>query len=146
VLSQLLPSIIRTVVPMLVALVTSWLVKLGIDPGPYQDLLSQLAGGLVATLYYVAVRFFETHIKPKFGWLLGYAKQPTYDAPAAPSETSPTGYEATPDAPADIPVGEAVEVTEAAPGSVTEGINDILGEALQGDPLDGPNEDYEPRH
>lgn len=158
------PSVIRTVVPLLVALFTSWLVKLGIDPGPYEDLIAQLAGGLVALAYYVAVRVFEMHVAPRLGWLLGLPKQPTYDAPAAPSEQSPTGYEATPDTPG-IPEGEPVDVIPADPaamegdsalgdplaqfgGSARLGIETIAREGLTApvDPLDGPNEDYTSRH
>jgi hypothetical protein len=131
-MSQILPSLIRTVVPLLVAFVTALLVKAGIDPGPYQDLLAQLAGALVATAYYAIVRVFETYVKPRIGWLLGWAKQPTYDAPAAPSTTSPTGYEATPDAPADIPAGEPVDVTEAEPDSVQGLVDHALSQPHEG--------------
>lgn len=148
-LSQLVPSIIRTVVPLLVALVTSWLVKLGIDPGPYQELIAQLVGGTVALAYYVAVRIFETHVRPWLGWLLGLPKQPTYDAPAAPSEQSPTGAVSTEDTPG-VPEGEPVVVVPvdpsvgdgtAAVASVKDVIDEVVGEALANpvpDPASGP--------
>jgi len=133
-LSQLIPSIIRTVVPLLVALVTALLVKAGIDPGPYRELIAQLVGGAVATAYYVAVRVFETYVKPRWGWLLGYAKQPTYDAPAAPSKDSPSGAVATEDT-VGIPEGDPVDVIPA--GS----LGDAVGDAIAGvrDGVYGPD-------
>ena len=131
-MSQLIPSIIRTVVPLLVALLTSLLVKAGIDPGPYQELIAQLVGGAVATAYYVAVRIFETYVKPRFGWLLGYAKQPTYEAPAAPSETSPTGAVATEDT-TGVPAGVPVSVQAA----ITETVQEALSQPYSGDSKSG---------
>ncbi|GAA2037274.1 hypothetical protein GCM10009740_31270 [Terrabacter terrae] len=133
-LTQLVPSIIRTVVPLLVALVTALLVKAGIDPGPFHDLIAQLCGALVATAYYVAVRVFETHVKPHLGWFLGYPKQPSYDPPAA-SETSPTGAVAT-EGTTGIPAGEPVDVVPLgdsagdAAASVKAGIESIAQDAL----------------
>ncbi|GAA2746308.1 hypothetical protein GCM10009868_31190 [Terrabacter aerolatus] len=115
--------------PLLVALVTSLLVKASIDPGPYQQLIAQLVGGAVATAYYVAVRVFETYVKPRFGWLLGYAKQPTYDAPAAPSDASPSGAVAT-EATEGIPEGAPVEVVPA--GSVGDGLGDAVSGVADG--------------
>lgn len=109
-MNQIGPSIIRTVVPLLVQLVVSQLAKGGIDSGPYQEILSQVVGAVVAAAYYGAVRLLETYVKPRLGWLLGSAKAPTYDAPAAPSQSSPTGYEATEAAP--VPEGEPVVVEE----------------------------------
>lgn len=109
-MSQIGPSIIRTVVPLLVQLVVAQLAKRGVDPGPYQELIAQVIGAAVAAGYYGAVRLLETYVKPRLGWLLGSAKAPTYDAPAAPSASSPTGYEAT--EAATVPEGQPVVVEE----------------------------------
>ena len=109
-MSQLGPSIIRTVVPLIVAGIVSQLAKRGIDAGPHQEVIAQAVGALVAAAYYGAVRLLETHVKPRLGWLLGSAKAPTYDAPAKPAPSSPTGFEATEAAP--VPEGEPVVVEE----------------------------------
>lgn len=76
----MLPSIIRTVVPLIVG----WLLSipvvagLGID----QSALETLFSTLISIVYYVVVRQIEKYY-PKAGILLGY--------PAAPSYTPPSG-------------------------------------------------------
>ena len=109
-MNQIGPSLIRTIVPLVVAAVVSQLAKRGIDAGPWQEFIAQAVGALVAAAYYGAVRLLEIHVKPRLGILLGSAKAPTYDAPAAPSAASPTGFEATEAAP--VPEGEPVVVEE----------------------------------
>lgn len=110
--SQIGTSVIRTVVPMLVAAIASALVRLNIDPGPWQSLIENLVGAAVGTAYYGVVRLLETHVKPWWGWLLLKAKPPVYGAPVAPDVTSPTGYAATDESP--LPTGEPVVVQAAA--------------------------------
>ncbi|WP_406200025.1 hypothetical protein OH807_18415 [Kitasatospora sp. NBC_01560] len=71
-------SLVRTGVPALVG----WLVALAgrygldLDPGAVADVLAPVAG----FLYYALFRFAEERISPKFGWLLGYARPPQYEA------------------------------------------------------------------
>lgn len=78
-------SVVRTVVPIIVAQIVALLAARGIDAGAWTEVLSQVVGALVATLYYYLARLLETYVKPRFGWLLGKAKTPTYDqqGPAA---------------------------------------------------------------
>ena len=87
------PSIIRTVVPILVALIVGLGARAKIDLGPWSDVLSQMIGGVVAAVYYTLARWLETHVKPKFGWLLGAAKQPAgYVEPSVAPAKDEAGY------------------------------------------------------
>jgi hypothetical protein len=74
----MLASLIRTIVPLLVAwagpLLTAW-------AGWTPDQVSRVATLLVAGGYYLAVRLLEQYV-PQAGWLLGLARQPEYRAPA----------------------------------------------------------------
>lgn len=78
----MLPSLIRTLVPLVVQFLVAQLAARGIDAGPYSEILAQVVGGLVAAGYYAAVRFLESHRKA-FGWLLGLPSAPSYDPPAS---------------------------------------------------------------
>jgi hypothetical protein len=72
--SQLPPSVVRTVVPLLVAVCGAWAAReLGID----QVVLAELLGVLLATAYYVAVRLLARG-RPRLGVLLGWPAEPTY--------------------------------------------------------------------
>lgn len=81
--SALLPSLIRTLVPLIVG----WALSLPITPALLDllqvttaDATQALTAGVtavVAGLYYLAVRMFEVYVRPKFGVLLGWASQPT---------------------------------------------------------------------
>lgn len=79
-------SIVRTLVPIIVGAVLGFFASSNIQIDPeFENLLSGVLTALFTTLYYVAVRLFETYISPKLGWLLGYAKSPdnyTADSPA----------------------------------------------------------------
>lgn len=70
-----LPSVIRTVVPYLTALLIAKLAEWGLDinPGDAQGLVVAVVG----SVYYVAVRFVEQKW-PNAGWLLGSKRQPQY--------------------------------------------------------------------
>jgi hypothetical protein len=72
-------SLIRTIVPWVVAwagpVATEWF---GLSSGE----LTTGATVLVGAGYYVGVRLAERYLSPKFGWLLGVAKQPEYPAKA----------------------------------------------------------------
>lgn len=116
--SQIGTSVIRTVVPIVVAAIIGLLAKVGIDAGPWTDLIAQLIGAVAGAAYYAVARWLETHVKPKFGWLLGLPKAPTYESPAKPDEGSPSGYSATDTA----PVAEDTPVTiEPVPGTEGQG-------------------------
>ena len=73
---NLLPSILRTLTPLLVSLALGWgAEKIGLT----EETLTALATALVTAGYYVAARVLEEYVNPRFGWLLGAAKAPTYD-------------------------------------------------------------------
>lgn len=72
-------SVVRTVVPLIVGFALSLWASAGVTPDP--EFATALTGGLTVVfggLYHVAVRLLETYVAPKFGWLLGLAKQPDY--------------------------------------------------------------------
>lgn len=70
-------SVVRTVVPIAVGAVVSWFVTAGIELDPqFEGSLTILITAALTGVYYIAVRLFERYVSPKFGWLLGLAKQP----------------------------------------------------------------------
>lgn len=71
----LLPSVLRTVVPIVYAALVRWGVVEWLDPD--DAFVTNLIAVVVTMLFYVALRFAEQHWD-KIGWLLGYAKQPVY--------------------------------------------------------------------
>lgn len=74
-------SIIRTMVPVVVALLVRWGVK---DWAGVDDVtLNTIVTALVTGLYYVGVRVLERVSSSKWGWLLGYPSQPVYYDKAA---------------------------------------------------------------
>lgn len=92
-MSNFVIAIVRTVIPILVG----WLVGLlaaaniPVDAEVQAGLVVSLST-LVASLYYVGVAWLERRWK-WFGWLLGIARNPVYDAVAstvARSESSGT--------------------------------------------------------
>ncbi|MGW3651084.1 hypothetical protein JIX56_19710 [Streptomyces sp. CA-210063] len=73
-------SLLRTGVPA----VAGWLVAVALSHGLHLD-ATAVTGVLtpIATFaYYGVFRFAEEHLSPRFGWLLGYAKPPSYDLAA----------------------------------------------------------------
>lgn len=78
-MKALFDSLVRTVVPLIVGAVISFFITRGIplDPEFETSLTIALTAGFTG-IYYIAVRLFETYLSPKFGWLLGLAKQPVY--------------------------------------------------------------------
>ena len=70
----MLPSLIRTFVPILVGLLTSMAVFRDSDVGA----LSEVVTALVTAVYYLAARLLEHYASGSFGWLLGYPKAPVY--------------------------------------------------------------------
>lgn len=71
-------SIVRTVVP----LVVGWLVSIGLVGwlNLSQSAVTMAVTSVVSALYYIVVRVIETKF-PKWGILLGVAKQPSYSNP-----------------------------------------------------------------
>jgi ABC-type sulfate transport system permease subunit len=69
-------SIIRTFIPAVVGAVVTVLTKIGanVDSAALEVGISTIITGL----YYAAVRVLEVKVGPKFGWLLGAPKAPTY--------------------------------------------------------------------
>lgn len=83
--SDLLPSLIRTWVPVMVGGLLSWLATQNLKvSGGVQDALATLLTSAVIALYYTLVRILEQRW-PAFGLLLGTANQPSYAASGAPA-------------------------------------------------------------
>lgn len=87
-MNELIISYIRTGTPVLVGHVAAFLTSRGINLDPTTQLaLIEALGGLFTALYYAVARLLEKYASPKFGWLLGYAKMPTYVVkPKLPSD------------------------------------------------------------
>ena len=117
--AQILPSLIRTVVPMVVGWVIAQLAVHGFNLPP--GTVEQVVTWLITAAYYGLIRLLETRFKPIWGWLLGLPKAPTYQAPAAPSPTDPEGAIATVDTPGDVPPGTPVDVVVPDATSDDEG-------------------------
>lgn len=79
-MKALFDSLVRTYVPWLVGAIIGWLISLQIPLDPEVEVHLTAVLMLVASmLYYFIARVFEIWVRPKFGWLLGLAKAPTYD-------------------------------------------------------------------
>lgn len=76
-----LASLWRTVVPLLVGVLGTWLAHAGI--GIDSTLVASWLGGAFASVYYAAFRLAEAHVSPAWGWLLGLARPPKYPTTAA---------------------------------------------------------------
>lgn len=72
--NDLAKSHVRTVVPFVVGMVISLLLRAGIDVHGYAPEISVAVG----YLYYALVRLAERNWSPKFGWLLGAIGAPKY--------------------------------------------------------------------
>ncbi len=70
---DLLVSLRRTLVPMIVGLVAGSFLAGYVNP----DALDEVVTGAVTAVYYLVVRLLESKI-PAFGVLLGSRKQPVY--------------------------------------------------------------------
>lgn len=87
----LLTSIIRTVVPLVLAPLLTWAAKAGLDVD--STAIATLIGTVLTVIYYAVVRSLETIVKPAWGWLLGVAKVPAY-----PQAVNTTAVEVPPGA------------------------------------------------
>lgn len=76
-------SIVRTFVPILVGAIVTGFSRVGIDLGEDPETIVAITSAItlvVSTLYYALVRLLESKVGPAWGWLLGYANAPRYDA------------------------------------------------------------------
>lgn len=82
-LDTLWASVVRTAVPAIVGALLTWLVGLGVEMDPeFGPALTSLLFAVFAFVYHLGIRLLETHVSPRFGWLLGSAKQPMIYAKA----------------------------------------------------------------
>lgn len=73
--ATLLPSVLRTVVPILYAMLVKWGVVNWLDVPSL--LWENIITALVTTVFYIGLRLAERY-QSQIGWLLGYAQQPVY--------------------------------------------------------------------
>ena len=90
--ADVVPSLIRTYVPLGVGVVASWLATkgLGLDAQTQAGVIALLTG-LITALYYTGVRLLETRY-PAIGRVLlglGVKAKPVYLKPADPPPTAP---------------------------------------------------------
>lgn len=71
---SLLPSILRTFVPIFVGLIVS----VGIFSNIDQTALAELVTAAITAGYYLIARLLEHYVSGSFGWLLGWPAVPTY--------------------------------------------------------------------
>lgn len=104
-------SLIRTWVPLAIGAALSWLGLHHINPALTAQQLANLITVLTAFvvgLYYAIVRLLEKYVSPKFGWLLGLAKAPSYpvSTPAAAAASTETQARAASSTATTPPSGE----------------------------------------
>jgi hypothetical protein len=79
-LKSVLPSLLRTVVPVVVAylLGTPVVRALGLS----DEHVTALVTAALTLAYWAVVRALETYVAPQLGWLLGWGAAPVYVPPA----------------------------------------------------------------
>ena len=82
-LKSLIPSIVRTLVPLIVSVLVGW----GLADTNLTDPVTAVLTILVTALYYIVVRLLEQHWS-KIGWLLGYPSQPVYAKRGIPEDST----------------------------------------------------------
>jgi hypothetical protein len=97
--SSLLPSVLRTVVPLLVGYFGALPVVKAL--GLTDDQMVGLFTVLVAGLYWLVVRVAEKAL-PQAGWLLGYASPPVYAPPAVVATEAAAARGAVPPDPQQV--------------------------------------------
>jgi hypothetical protein len=80
-LKSFAPSVVRTVVPLVVGYFSAWPVAGAL--GLQDEQITSLVTAVVTGLYYLLVRLAETYVMPQLGWLLGFASPPVYVDPGA---------------------------------------------------------------
>ena len=92
-LKNYLISGIRTLVPSLVGVLTTWLATKNVVLNDNTvSLVTLLLQALFGMVYYLIVRGLE-YLNYRFGWLLGFARMPAYTIPAAASMLSKSDEE-----------------------------------------------------
>lgn len=108
-IGDLVPSLIRTYVPVIVGAFFAWLVTSGIDvDATAQTALVTALTALLTGVYYTGVRLLEKQW-PQLGFLLGINVQPQYGNVAA-TKNDNGGYQAEEYSP--YPEGTPVEITQ----------------------------------
>ncbi|MCK7627245.1 hypothetical protein MUU72_29820 [Streptomyces sp. RS10V-4] len=79
---NLYASLLRTGVPAVVGWLVAVALRHGLDLDP--TAVTGVLTPIVIFVYYGVFRFAEEHLSPRFGWLLGYARPPRYEAPRVP--------------------------------------------------------------
>jgi len=97
---QILPWLVRTVVPIL----AGWLITLALKVGVPIDNATAAAAvtAAITVVYAFAARLFEVYVSPRFGWLLGWARRLIYENPKPATPVTPpadSSNTATPTAP-----------------------------------------------
>jgi uncharacterized membrane protein (DUF441 family) len=78
-MKDLVPSLIRTYVPVIVGQFVAWLALKGVNLDDKTVVsLTATVGGIITAVYYLAARLLERYVSPKLGWLLGRATPPVY--------------------------------------------------------------------
>ncbi|WNI20295.1 hypothetical protein [Actinacidiphila sp. ITFR-21] len=73
---EFLASLWRTVVPIIVTVLAAWLAHAGIHINSVA--VSMWLGSAFGSVYYAALRWAETRLSARWGWLLGLASPPRY--------------------------------------------------------------------
>lgn len=108
--TNMIPSLIRTYVPLAVSFLVGWLASLGIDlSGEQQTALTGIIGTVVAAVYYALVRLLEKKF-PALSVLLGSSKQPRY----APKSADGKAHVVT-----SAPIAGAQFSVSSEPGTVS---------------------------
>lgn len=81
VVKDVLASLIRTAVPVVVGWVIAWLATRWLDLTAYSNAINAWLVPVCIAGYYTLVRLLEAKF-PAFGWLLGLKAQPKYVTPA----------------------------------------------------------------
>jgi hypothetical protein len=83
-------SYARTIVPYVVGLIVVLAARHGLHVGVQGIAILTVVVGAV---YFMIARLLERYVSPKFGWLLGLAQAPTYNAPQLPAlaQVGPVG-------------------------------------------------------
>ncbi len=80
---SVLPSILRTLVPLAVGYFLAWPAARWL--GLTEEQVTSLITIVISAVYYLAVRALE-QLAPQFGWLLGWASAPKYVHPSYEAE------------------------------------------------------------
>lgn len=110
---NLIPSLVRTYVPLIVGYLVGWLSTLGITVT--DDQKAALVGGIgtvAAALYYLLARILETKV-PALTWLLGSPVQPVaYQPESRPDVILPVRVAPTQTATVNVPSPADVAVDD----------------------------------